>query len=358
MKYLKKFSNHNGYDGFINTDKFIRPNVSICKQENDVHFNHIEPYDYSQDYLTFEAIEDTTFTFSQNALQYSLDNGTTWSTLNSNTPSPSITAGNKIMWKQTGLVPISYSYDYVNSSYKGGIGTFTATGKFNIEGNIMSLLYGDNFKDQNSLEGKDYAFTILFQGNTKLINASNLILPATTLVSDCYKYMFKDCTALTTAPELPAIILVNNCYRCMFQGCTALTTTPELPATTLAPYCYINMFSGCTALITTAPELPATTLAQGCYQYMFSGCTALTTAPELPAITLTGYCYSQMFNGCTSLNYIKCLATNINANKCTTDWLTNVAASGTFVKAASMTSWTTGVNGIPSGWTVQDYVES
>lgn len=29
--------------------------------------------------------------------------------------------------------------------------------------------------------------------------------------------------------------------------------------------------------------------------------------------------------------------------------------SGTFTKAASMSSWTTGNNGIPRGWTVQDY---
>ena len=32
----------------------------------------------------------------------------------------------------------------------------------------------------------------------------------------------------------------------------------------------------------------------------------------------------------------------------------NHAQYGTFVKAASMTSWTTGTSGIPSGWKVQD----
>jgi hypothetical protein len=34
--------------------------------------------------------------------------------------------------------------------------------------------------------------------------------------------MFKGCTSLTTAPELPATTLVSNCYREMFRGCTSL----------------------------------------------------------------------------------------------------------------------------------------
>jgi hypothetical protein len=62
-----------------------------------------------------------------------------------------------------------------------------------------------------------------------------------------------------------------------------------------------------------------------------------------------------MFNGCTSLSSITCLATNISANYCLTYWVAGVSASGTFVKAASMTSWPTGDSGIPNNWIVQDY---
>ena len=112
------------------------------------------------------------------------------------------------------------------------------------------------------------------------------------------------------------------------------------------------MFSFCTSL-TSAPELPATTLANGCYEGMFEGCTSLTTAPELPATWLPDGCYYNMFNSCTSLKYIKCLATYISAY-CTHTWVDGVASSGTFIKAASMSSWSTGINGIPTNWTVQD----
>lgn len=72
----------------------------------------------------------------------------------------------------------------------------------------------------------------------------------------------------------------------------------------------------------------------------------------LPATTLRKNCYSQMFRGCTKLNYIKCLATDISAKDCTTNWLKGTSTKGTFVKAEGFEGWTTGDSGIPSGWTV------
>ena len=193
----------------------------------------------------------------------------------------------------------------------------------------------------------------MFSGCTVLTIAHEL--PATTLANDCYHSMFSGCTSLTTAPVLPATTLANYCYAYMFQGCTSLITAPELPATTLANYCYANMFHNCTSL-TTAPELPATTLANDCYAYMFQGCTSLTTAPELPAPTLESNCYYRMFLGCTHLNKVTCLATSgINSNNSTTNWLYNVAETGTFIKPASVTWPTNDVSGIPPGWTTIPY---
>lgn len=140
----------------------------------------------------------------------------------------------------------------------------------------------------------------------------------------------------------------------LFFGCSDLTTAPALPSTTLAEDCYVGMFRGCTSL-TTAPALPATTLKNNCYALMFYGCTSLATAPTLPATTLANNCYASMFYGCTSLNSITMLATDISASDCLQRWVQNVAATGTFTKAAAMTSLPTGKNGIPEGWTVQDY---
>lgn len=171
-------------------------------------------------------------------------------------------------------------------------------------GNILSLVYGDDFADKYRIapEGSPIVgqFTYAFAGNTGLTDASNLVLQATALTRYCYAYMFSGCTSLETAPVLPATTLVTSCYESMFQGCTSLTAAPELPATTLTIACYRDMFNNCSSL-TTAPELPATTLAPNCYYNMFQGCTSLTTAPVLSATTLAVACYGGMFEGCTNL---------------------------------------------------------
>lgn len=37
--YLKKFSNHSNYEAFKDGVEFVTPNVSVCVNENEVHFN-------------------------------------------------------------------------------------------------------------------------------------------------------------------------------------------------------------------------------------------------------------------------------------------------------------------------------
>ena len=263
--------------------------------------------------LTFEitsggnivlTANDTAYTVT---LEYSKDNGQNWTQITSNTgssaPSISVASGETVQLK----CGTDSGYDSM-----GGDNVFERTTcGFKLKGNVMSLL-NRNFATLDTLQG-DYTFRCLFQNCTGLTDASELVLPATTLAYGCYSYMFSGCTSLTSAPSV-------------------------LPATTLADNCYNSMFSGCTSL-TTAPELPATTLAIGCYQSMFQGCTGLTTAPELPATTLASHCYENMFTDCTNLNYIKCLATGEyfydRYYHCTYAWVSGVAASGTFVKNAS-----------------------
>ena len=194
-------------------------------------------------------------------------------------------------------------------------------------------------------------YRAMFQGCTSLTQAP--AINATTLADNCCQWMFYGCTSLTTAPELPATTLANNCYQWMFYNCTSLTTAPTiLPATTLANSCYYGMFYGCSSL-TQAPELPATTLANSCYYAMFYNCTSLTTAPELPAITLVDNCYVWMFGTCSKLNYVKAMFTTDPASGTyLTNWLSNVAETGTFVKNKDAT-WNNTDAKIPSGWTVQ-----
>lgn len=149
----------------------------------------------------------------------------------------------------------------------------------------------------------------------------------------CYVYgnimSLVNATAFATATSLTA----DDTFRSLFEGNSKIINDPNMDLL-----------------------LPATTLTASCYHAMFFGCTGLTRAPVLPAPTLTDHCYHAMFSGCSSLAYIKCLATDINATSCTTDWVYNVSSTGNFVKTSStMTGdkkWETGTYGIPSGWSV------
>ena len=125
------------------------------------------------------------------------------------------------------------------------------------------------------------------------------------------------------------------CY--LFKDCAALTSAPELPATKLADYCYTIMFGGCTSL-KKAPELPAKTLAYSCYNCMFYGCTSLEKAPELKATTLENQCYDRMFQDCTKLSTVTMLAPSdqiLGTSNFCSDWLYN-AGTDTNIKSCTL----------------------
>ena len=101
-----------------------------------------------------------------------------------------------------------------------------------------------------------------------------------------------------------------------------------------------------------------TVLSNKCCSFMFYHCSKLIGAPELVAETLTKMCYYYLFYGCTSLNYVKCLAKNVDETfidrQMLDNWLWNVSASGTFYKSQGVDYLPDNRCGIPTGWTIID----
>lgn len=287
-----------------------------------------------KDYLTFTAIEDGTFQLSNNAVNYSLNGGKTWVELPAATASPTVVAGETIMWSAE-LTPV----------WNQGIGIFSSTGAFDISGNILSLLYGKRAERATSLP--EHAFIGLFK-NTRAADASMLELPDFVSTA-CYRSLFEGST-ITSAPSLNATTLAEYCYESAFKNCRGLTATPILPATIMRRSCYSSMFNGCSSLVSVTP-LPSTSLAISCYDFMLSG-TAITSAPVLPSTTLEQTCYRGLFQDCRSLRYIKAMFTTpVGAN--TMNWVLRVASTGTFVKNSAATWESIGISGVPSGWTIE-----
>ena len=330
--------------------------------------------------LTFEAIENGNILWKTcnanwtRTIEYSKDGGASWTAITSTTSGAAIpvSAGEKVLIrgnnKEYGFINRGFGLDdfYCFFSFSspcyvyGNMTDLLANGyKTRLANHCFPYIFSNNSTLRShptkkillpSLILERYCYYHMFDGCTSLTTAPEL--PATSLAAYCYSYMFRNCSNLTPPPELPATTLAEACYSYMFRDCTSLTTPPELPATTLAATCYYYMFAGCTNL-SIAPELPATTLTSNCYFHMFDSCTSLTRAPELPATSLTAdFCYYGMFYGCSSLNYIKALFTTTPSFRLTNDWVSGVAATGTFVKSRSATWNVTGTHGVPEGWTV------
>lgn len=299
-------------DTFVEAYSTFRGRVSSVVTET-CEYSPI--HHYENDYLTFKIRTAGTLYWRANGnlaktIDYSLNDGA-WTTITANNTPPtiSVVANDVVRFRGTNT-----SYATSKTAYSGfgfgeagtqGQGDYdTNAAELDIEGNIMSLIYGDNFVGQTTFNGGTYNFCSIFK-KLKVVSAENLILPATTLT--------------------------NYCYRAMFSWCTYL----EEP-----------------------PQLPATTLAQGVYWYMFEKC-AITTAPDLLAETLVAECYGSMFTGCASLNFIKCMANaGFSTTNCKQNWVQNVASSGTFVKdsGVAVSTWGRGANGIPTNWLVYDDV--
>ena len=384
MKYTKLFNNHSEYVAYTGSTAFIRPNVSYCIQEDEPHctpqhfcqevhiyelmgepsypssvpasatsfelsFSYTDTYTsitcdqgsfmdgntvtipieenpttsartitgtyvfhditipysftqegreelpYNQQYLTFEVLTGGTIMWNASStavtrtISYS-KNGGEWTEITSSTGGTQINVsdGDKIRVKGNNT-KYATGKD-VASTFSGG------TAIYNLYGNVMSLIGGDNFSGLTSFNSQEWVFHDLFN-TSNVVSAKNLILPPTTLTKCCYRAMFAHAKKLTEAPELPA-----------------------------------------------------TTLAASGYWYTFQECILLEKAPDLLAENIVGNCYGGMFNVCSSLNYIKCTATSGIATASTQSWVTGVASSGTFIKSANATTWSTGENGIPTNW--------
>lgn len=304
-----------GYVTFCVRDTYT--NISDCKT--------VQVYGIASEPLTFlitrsgniRWVGDATYgnIYGNHTIQYS-KNGGAWTSITSNygnaAPIIYVSAGDVVKFKGTNP---TYYYGNEEQGWNGqGIhsgfglplvdhsqaGQVKSTCSFIARGNVLSLIYGDDFLGKKSISSK-YNFWGMFNG-CDITDASQLIIPVTSATESCCYGMFSDC---------------------------------------------VNLVS--------PPQLPATSLAESCYYGMFDGCSSLTTAPTLPAEILRISCYAYMFHRCSSLMYVKCLARYIGAYDCTYLWLSGVGRGGTFAKNPAMSSWTIGTdNGIPGSWTIVD----
>ena len=294
MGTIDLFQNHMNYSEFRNSSGFSAPNVSVCFEEKEVHYNPIDPsyitftpVGNEEVYIMFKAGVDNSEsgdkkdTDSGYTYEISIDNGE-WqpyvygSEITLADSSHNVRFRHALSFVETFVngsePPLKFGYGFDNEyesivppeevlkstklSEKKGIGRFYLDGGLvDCTGNIATLLDGRGA----SRKIDDYAFMQLFA----------------------------QCENLHSAPTLPYSTLSEGCYYMMFHGCTALTQSPQLNATSIADFCYYGMFAFCYSMTAGPLQLPATTIYEHSYQLMFFECSSLTHAPlTLPASRL------------------------------------------------------------------------
>jgi len=250
-------------------------------------------------YICFEALEAGSTIDLQgygrpSGFEYSKDGGATWADFSAEITLTNV--GDKCYFK-TKVPRKNITYEII-PGYEM-LCNFKGSGKLKLSGNIMALLNGEN---PPTIMTDDYAgcFKQLFQYNENVSDASELVLPATTLAENCYYSMFSGCTKLEKAPYIYATTLATSCCNSMFYNCVKLTTAPPaLSATDLVEKCYYSMFDRCSTLVT-PPVMPAKILGDNSCQGMFADCQTLTSAPDLSSVTTVGA------NSCDAM-FTRCL---------------------------------------------------
>ena len=342
------FNSHNEHETYINGEDYKDPYV--CYDQKHIHYNKI--IDYSKEYFTIEALESGTMkayinwyaAIGNGNIYYSFDKSTWTSIFKHNANDQYYQYYTNINVVKNQKIYFKGDYTPHNNYNLGGL-KISNDFKFNVSGNILSLVYLDNFQNQEYLiqqsnlitsssnskwnycdseyngvryyrnMGEQYMniFAAMFKDNTNLISAGNLVFSMKQVCDSAFSSMFYGCTSLVDFPQfVDGMVCWRNPFHSMFYGCTSLKK--------------VEKFS----------PIFARRISNNGSNY---------------------YC-SNMFSGCTSLNYVKCLMTNpyesgtsepFNMN----DWLSGVSQTGTFVKRRNI-YWPTGVNGIPSGWTIKN----
>ena len=250
MKYIRKFNSSQERDaalanvGFDVLAGVVSGGTITVEMHEAVQPNYFYVEDASGSANTLSIAKS--YTNAPTIEVFSSTDGNNWTSMG-NTSTTAITAtvpaNGKLYLKATANTWANYDED--EEEY--GINSIIASGSYNVGGNIMSLLNGDNYQSSSFSSINECAFLGLFYRlggyNTKIISAANLVLPNNTCAS-CYDDMFVQCTALTTAPVLPATTLARLCYYQMFSGCTSLNEVTTYANDISATNCLTNWLSG------------------------------------------------------------------------------------------------------------------
>ena len=395
-RHIKQYASHSEFESDLTGGGVNDRYVAYIEDTDESIFGD----DMANEYFHIEMVEDGTITLTIPAavpnddtrwVSYAVnddkDDGLWTQTSLSRSADNVITvealAGQKVYWK--GYIQ---RYGTSTSVYS----SFQVTGKFNVCGNIISMLRGDNWRVYENAENNYYVLVNLFKDNTTLVNANRLVLPFTSGNDYLYYGLFRNCVNLVSVPRMAD--LLNNSpsagFSYMFAG-TAIRTAPKVRVwnwratgqymfhncpnledasgvevmswTTIShASIYEGMFYNCVSLrkpMTLSENVKYNRGWNETWNYTFYGCQSLREA-EIPSASINGGNASgnrsaiSTFNGCSNLKYLRLMWKNdAQPCDCTFDGMPEY---GKVIKSGAA-KWANNRNGryrtIPEKWDVE-----
>lgn len=290
----------------------------IIFKNNNVEFP--QPYTTNWKGLTFTALADSTITYSRysaSSAEYSYD-AITWDDFNNKTIS--LTTGQKVYVRGE----VTADQQFGNNQFSN----FTAVGNVKVSGDINSLKSKTNWEQWAD---NKFPYTgaqcCLFRNGGDFTDVKDIIISTKDMNNHEIRSIFEG-LPIIDSPDFSNIKKIGAETLCgLFFNCTQLVNGPAIFNVDNVPtYGMVDMFYGCTSLV---------------------------NAPILNIKTASYDSLRNMFYNCNSLNYVKCYLTGTISNTAVQNWLYRVASPGTF-ECYPTANYSSGVSGIPSGWTRVD----
>ena len=196
------------------------------------------PYaEYLSQYMTVEMLASGTIsltigrTSSDRTVGYSINDGSWVDTSYRNADNspktittPSLNTGDKVRWRCES-VDGAFSKSYGVTSY------FASTANCNVYGNALSLVYGDSFEGEDSVDSSFQTFRESFKNGFKCVNAEYFVFPIDTVHGNMFFDAFYRNAILEKGPALLSSEIQSQALRGMFSGCTSLQSIAILADT-------------------------------------------------------------------------------------------------------------------------------
>jgi len=318
-KWLTQFNNYDEYENFLDSQDCPRLNVSYVVDDDQTYYfkdntstnfftmkfttDWHDPYTYISLLGNSHIDPWTTSDVVEYAKIRVKKNGSTkfgdWKTYQGDT---NFDTGDIIQ------LSVKYKDEYLNTenTCAACLRSYDENKQAEFSGNIMSMIYGDDFLLYNS---KD-KFKLTLGGRGAISKADNLSIPRIITQASCCEWMFNG-APITSLPKLPAKTIPANCYNNMFSSCQNLTdlSSYKLDAKYVGNNSLDSMFEDCQNLtlppqfnpITFTNTNPINSILRSCinlqrlpnidlyfdsdewgtsFEYIYAGCSSLTDEHE------------------------------------------------------------------------------